>query len=289
MADKRARHTVRGYTVTVAAAIAILTHLSLIRAQSGPTGKPATYGAAVLKSNKDNDGQRRAGFQAGGRFIGVNVTVSMLIGAAFSTPDAMWPGFQVTGGPAWINTDGYDVQAKTDGNTPPEDQRLMLRNLLGDRFKLTTHIETRDLPTYSLVLVRTDARLGPQLHPSAGDCIYGNAANPSGLPHCEDRFGEARLKARRLSVAATTMDGLALQLQSRVGRKVVNRTGLPGTFDADLEFNYVTPPATALVDQSADGLSIFTALEDQLGLRLSADHGPVEMLVIDHIERPSED
>lgn len=137
-----------------------------------------------------------------------------------------------------------------------------------------------------MLLARADGRLGPQLRPSIGDCVYGGAANPNGLPRCEDRFGPARLKARRTSFANITLDVLSQRLASQVGRKIVNRTGLSGAFDVDVEFNYAVPPLTAVPDQAPDGISLFAAMEDQLGLRLVSDRGPVEILVIDHAEHP---
>jgi uncharacterized protein (TIGR03435 family) len=267
----------------------LLAAFSPSAAQSPAPDQAPAFEAAMVKPNVANDGNRRAGFQPGGRFVGINVSLGMLIGAAFSTPDAMLPGFQITGGPAWINTDGFDIEAKADGATPPEQLRLMLRTLLQNRFKLQAHVETRQLPIYALVTARPDGRLGPQLRPSPGDCIYGAAANPAGLPRCEERFGPARMKARRFNVAAVTMDAVAARLSSLVARKVINRTKLPGTFDVDVEFSYVTPPLGTPGDQAPDGVSLFTALTEQLGLKLDADRGPVEMLVVDAAERPISD
>jgi len=166
--------------------------------------------------------------------------------------------FQILGGPKWLGSDQYDVVAKPDGDASSERILAMARGLLAERFRLALHRESKEMPVFALV----SAKGGPRLRPSAGQ-------GP------EIRGGRGRLIARHV-----TMGILAAQLADRaLGRPVLDRTGIAGEFDVDLEW---TP------DESMDiGPSIFTALQEQLGLRLEALKGVVEVLVIDHAERPS--
>jgi uncharacterized protein (TIGR03435 family) len=156
----------------------------------------------------------------------------------------------------------------------------MVRRLLADRFKLAMHTDTRDLPIYALVIAKSDGRPGPRLKPSI--CVSGNnnAPAPGGGPPCGNSGGPGAIVS-----GGNTMDGLANRL-GRVpdlGRPVVNRTGLNGKFDYEIQF---TPDQAGLA--APDAISIFTALQEQLGLKLQPQRGPVEIFVIDHVEMPSE-
>ena len=179
--------------------------------------------------------------------------------------------------------------------------QLMMRALLVERFKLAVHRETRQIPVYALVVARRDGRLGPELRRSDVDCAASAAAArrgvaPSSNPpamreetHCAMAVG-----AGNLILGGRSVFQLANTLSNLVGRPVVDRTGLTGVFDITLTW---TPdqvpqgPSTALEPPAVDpnGPSIFTALQEQLGLKLDSQKGPVDVLVIDRAEHPVED
>ena len=160
----------------------------------------------------------------------------------------------------------------------------MLRSLLEDRFRLSAHRETRDLPIYALVLARADGRLGPRLRQTTSDyCAKrfeaagkgGDTPAPPGSPVCGISGS-----GNELTAGAFPINEFARFLAGRSGRIVVDRTGLTGVWDFDLKWS---PPNAPNPDP--DRPSIFTALQEQLGLRLDATTGPVEVLVIDRLER----
>ena len=162
----------------------------------------------------------------------------------------------------------------------------MLRSLLEDRFRLSAHRETRDLPIYALVLARADGRLGPQLRQTTSDyCARllaaagkaGDTPVPPGGPVCGMRPGGT---GNEITAGAMPMNEFARFLNVNVGRTVVDRTGLTGVWDFDLKWSAPNAPTP-----DPDRPSIFTALQEQLGLRLDAATGPVEVLVIDRVER----
>ena len=166
----------------------------------------------------------------------------------------------------------------------------MLRSLLEDRFRLSAHRETRDLPIYALVRARADGRLGPRLRQTTSDyCAKlreaagkpGDTPIPTGSPVCGFRPAG---NGNEITAGALPMNELARFLNILAGRTVVDRTGLTGVWDFDLKWSLPNAP-----NADTDGPSIFTALQEQLGLRLDATTGPVEVLVIDRVERPIPD
>jgi uncharacterized protein (TIGR03435 family) len=148
----------------------------------------------------------------------------------------------------------------------------MLRTLLAERCKLVAHFETREQQVFSLTLLRGDGRLGLQLKPSAPA-----SGSSSGFPSTSVGNGTARINGRRVS-----MDTLAIMLSSVFNQRVINRTNLTGEFEIDLRF---TPDSSLAA--APEFPSIFTAVQEQLGLKLEASRGPVEVLVIDSVERPT--
>ena len=256
---------------------------SRIIAQSQPIeGNGLAFAAASIKSNKSGAQGGSSRMQPGGRYSGTNVTLRRVVNAAYSPLLA----FQIVGGPGWMDSDRFDIEAKADGNLPPDQVRLMLRTLLADRFKLRVHRETRELASYALVTARTDGRFGPKLSRSTVDCPAGGNNEALGAtppqrgqtPACAFIVGDGVLNGKGI-----TMQGLAAEL-SLVGRVVLDRTALEGTFDVALEWS----PDTGAARTPADGSSIFTALQEQLGLKLEAIRAPSEVLVIDSAQRPSE-
>jgi uncharacterized protein (TIGR03435 family) len=179
--------------------------------------------------------------------------------------------------------------------------QLMVQALLADRFKLVVHRETREMPTYALVLAREDERLGPQLKVSTVDCSPGARRGlppppppgPNERPPCGMRMAPGSIMS-----GGTALSQLATTLSNSVGRMVVDKTGLTDRFDIDLKW---TPDGMAAggglgipggapppVPVDTSGPSIFAALQEQLGLKLESERGPVEVLVIDSVEHPTE-
>jgi uncharacterized protein (TIGR03435 family) len=174
----------------------------------------------------------------------------------------------------------------------------MLQNLLADRFGLVYHRDARELPLYELVIARKDGKLGPHLVPSNVDCAawlaekrpQTGAGGPSPFP---PRMRPAcTIVASRsfISGGTRTISQLAPILQALVGRPVVDKTGLAGTFNMDMQWSPTDLATAAGVTTAADtGLSIFTALQEHLGLKLEPSRGPFDVVVIDAIRRPSPD
>jgi uncharacterized protein (TIGR03435 family) len=207
----------------------------------------------------------------GGRFTATNVTLRLLIGVG-------WPQ-RVSGGPPWIVTDGYDVSAVApEPNISPDDFSLMMQNLLKDRFALRVHTETHEARVYVLLPAKTGLKL-PDAKPQP--CLHGlkpRAADP--------QIGCAGMgvTAESITNEKVSMEWFATVLAGVLGRPVLDRTGFAGSFKVNLEFAPIAPGG----DTGNTKPSIFTALEEQLGLRLESQKGPEEVLVIDHVERPSE-
>ncbi|HEV3311471.1 MAG TPA: M56 and DUF3738 domain-containing protein [Chloroflexota bacterium] len=239
-------------------------------------GKPA-FDVASVKRNMDPDGPHLFQALPGGRVNLINQTVRELIYSAYQTQD-----YRIIGGPGWLQSDRFDIVAKAERDAPPPQMLLMVRTLLADRFKLTMRRETRELPIYRLVMARGDGKPGPQLRPSTCDPGAANSPDSRGATPCVNRGGGGSIVS-----TGATMDTLANRLGRLppIGRPVVNQTGLTGRFDLELNF---TPDQSGSVP-AADAISIFTALPEQLGLKLESTKGPVDVLVIDHVEKPTED
>ena len=278
--------------VTLVVVLALLfPAVSLLPAQ-GPV-RPS-FEVASVKPNKSDRGSPVLG-QSGGNFTATKVSIRELIRVAYGTAGPLEES-HVIGGPNWTEADRFDVLAKIPSNAPPQLVALMLRSLLAERFQLVVHTEPRDLPIYALVLARADGRLGPRLR-RVQDCGPGAAANaePS-LPKAERCGGEGRsghiaFGGVPLSMALVT-NGAMLR---EVRRSILDRTRLTGAFEGTLDWSptELSQSATQLDAFTSTalpaGASIFTALQEQLGLKLEPARGPVDVLVIDHVERPTPD
>lgn len=229
----------------------------------------------------------------GGRISAVNVTLKMVIARAYGLQ-----GYQLSGGPGWADTVRYNIEAKPD--MPVENEwKEMLQNLLIDRFQLAFHRETKELPVYALVLARKDGKLGPGMVESKeGGCAERDPSKPMGppgpgqLPYCGNVLGGAG----QLTGTAANIGDVAVMLSLSVGRKVIDKTGLTGKYDITLKYTPGedqrsmmvapgAPPPPAPADTS--GPSLFTGLQEQLGLKLESQRRPVEIFVIDSAEKPS--
>jgi uncharacterized protein (TIGR03435 family) len=216
---------------------------------------------------------------------------------------------EISGAPDWLNSDRYDIEAKMDSSTADGLRKLnenerraerqrMLQALLADRFKLTVHRETKELPVYELVV----AKGGPKFHEAKPGDTYPNGMK---LP---DGHGRARLMF--MGMGELTAQGLPLaplvrELSLQLGRTVIDKTGLTGEYDFSLKWTSdVTvgafgerlssrgtegsqPGTGGTSEPETSGPSIFTAIQDQLGLKLESQKGPVAILVIDRVEKPS--
>jgi len=247
------------------------------------------------------------GYRPGGGIVAQNTSLLMLIQFAYANHDAPhWlplPASQVVGGPSWMGTSAYDIEAKPAAETDPAHSWLMLQSLLAGRFKLALHTETRELPTYDLTVAASGPKLpaakeagcvsfppgtAPHAVPGKVDCGYVSG------PISGSTTGQFRIEGRKVHVS-----DLVRELSSILGRPVLDKTGYTAEFDLRLNF----APSDALMGMPGFGgpgnpggsranaslPDIFAALEGQLGLKLVPDKGPVAVLVIDHAERPAAD
>jgi uncharacterized protein (TIGR03435 family) len=205
--------------------------------------------------------------------------------------------------PDWVKTEKFDIQARATGNPGKDDMRLMMRALLAERFKLTVHNETRDVPVFAWVLARP-GKTGPKLNPheETPPCETNAAPaaapqnTPAGLPVlCNGIFGMPPSAPGRQRIAArnVTLSFLAdaLSAGANLGRPMVNKTGLDGKFDFSLEWTPelqgAAPPGIDL-QLDTSGPTIQQALQDQFGIKLQPDKAPMNVVVLDHVEHPSE-
>ncbi len=229
---------------------------------------------ASVKPNNAVDARGLSEYSPGGRFTATAITVASLIRTAYRIQ-----GYQLVGAPGWFSTKRYDISAKAD-ESPAPTQQTLLRALLKDQFNLVVHDETREMPVFALVLARSDGRPAPKLVKSDFDCAAYRAA-----PHPAPDAGApvlcgARSNTGSFSGKAVPISQLAASVGFFAGRSVIDKTGLAGGYDMDLTW---TPDEAA---GGADGPSLFTALQEQLGLKLIAERGPVSVLVVDRAAEP---
>jgi uncharacterized protein (TIGR03435 family) len=204
------------------------------------------------------------------------------------------PAREVVGLPDWAMTERYDVTVKPPAGSTREQRRQMWQTLLAERMKVVAHVEEREQDTFALVLARADGRLGPQLERSTLDCNPRPPASPPPPPQPTPTASDMRSRCGMMMGPTSIVSGgmtMAQFVQSLggiAGRLVNDRTGLEGFYAFTLTFSARTlkaSPDPALID---DAPEIFTALQEQLGLKLQPEDTMVPVLVIDHIERPSE-
>jgi uncharacterized protein (TIGR03435 family) len=292
--------------VILAVASALAVAVGPLRAQTtqiAPVQNAPAFDVVSIRENKSGDPRQAMRRQPGGRLNIVNLPLRTLIIDAFGLQPQ-----QLAGGPDWIDSARFDITAQASGELGVAEPgsvgpvNLMMQRMLAERFQLAVHTESRELPIYTLTLARSDGRLGPRIRTAAIDCQaamnnltkqeQGGGAppvppqRPDGGPGCGMRMGPGS----QLTAGGTSMAALARLLAVPVGRLVLDRTGLDGGFDFDLEFTAdpAAPAGAAGAPAGADAPSIFTALEEQLGLKLQAERAPVEVLLIDRVERPTE-
>jgi uncharacterized protein (TIGR03435 family) len=260
----------------------------------------------------------------GGRITGRNLPLKLLIRTAYDVNDN-----QIVGGPDWDMSDKFDIQAtaafSADPQTMSKELQAAIRALLADRFKLKFHVETRELSVSALVIARSDGRLGTDLKPSTSDCSKPNEEQVKQLESLTSGNQSAALavlKGEPVKCGVTprmpttptpgtlptigmhgdgqSMEVLVQMLKQLTGRLIVDKTGLTGLYDFDIQIDMqtmlaaasnlgVNVPVAATNLPPSDGPSLLTALQEQLGLKLDSQRGPVEVLVIDSVEKPTPD
>ena len=250
-----------------------------------------SFEVASVKPNKSGDQKSASFVQPGGRYTATNVTLRMLVRSAYGVHDT-----QIVGGPNWINTDRFDIAAKAADSMPStafrDQARLMLRPLLTERFKLVLHRETREIPVYGLVLARGDRTFGPQFRRSDDtDCDVTDKSLPTAAGVAEPRpplpCGAGFSWSGHIAGRLMELSMLVSSVSSWTDRVILDRTALTGTFDWDLQWTQA--PLAADIAAAPSGLSLFTAIQEQLGLKLEGQRGSVDVLVIDSASRPDPD
>jgi uncharacterized protein (TIGR03435 family) len=245
-----------------------------------------------VASIKPADPNSRAMFmrlQPGGRLSLSNMPLKEMIVFAYGIHP-----FQVTGGPSWIENTRFNVEAKADHTLQREEMTKMLQALLADRFQLVIRKETREMPVYALVVARKDGKLGPGLtEPKACEEIDPSKGPPPPDPNRRG-CGNMRMGMGQYTGIAMEIDMLQMPLSRMLQRTVINKTGLTGKYDLTLKWTPdeaqlgTLPPDLPRPTFDQAGPTIFTALQEQLGLKLESQKGPVEMYVIEKAEKPAE-
>lgn len=211
----------------------------------------------------------------GQRYLANNCPIKVMIMVAYRVK-----ADQIEGGPGWLDSEVYDMEAKAEKPSTSEELHVMLMNLLADRLQLKYHIEKKDMRMYALAVAAGGAKL------TAHDAA--NAGEPW-IDQAQQKFLHMKLTA-----TSSTMDYFAFRLASLMDRPVVDQTNLHGGYDFSLEYTRDLPaefPAGAKIngeDPDTTGPTLFEALKRQLGLELKPQRGPVDVIVIDHVEKPSE-
>lgn len=281
-----------------AAAVALAAGV-LVQGQELPLVREASFEAATIRPN--DSGRLTWNVTVSGRYAVTNVTMERFITAAFQLhPD------QVAGLPGWARTEGWDITARWDpqmGRAADNSSiwQLALRRLLAERAQLRFRREVQQRPVYALMRNRTDGPLGPNLKPAQIDCdalqprveAAARAGQPSPIPPATDTYFPCGLRSAGGANRTIRSGGVGLfefmqELSVLTGRTVVDRTALEGRWDFFLRF---TPPDRLVAGTATDPAfpDLFTAVREQLGLKLESAQGPVNMFVVERIERPAAD
>ena len=267
----------RAIVICGVVAVSWISSAVLSRAQSKASDGPH-FDVASIKLNADGDYHVYVGDNLGGRFSVTGMTFRLLMRYGYDVQD-----FQINGGPHWIGTDRWNVEAKAEGvvgRLSVEQQMRAIQALLADRFHLKAHFERKKLvPAYALVVERS----GPKFKDSTAEA-----------------GSEVQLGRGHISLKKARITALASQLTRQLGRQVVDKTNLAGEYDLALDWTPEAGESSAIpgqpgpppdVQSEGEDLkpSIFTALQGQLGLRLQATKAPLDVLIVDRVEKPSAD
>jgi uncharacterized protein (TIGR03435 family) len=247
-----------------------------------------SFEVATIKPAAPDAVGQRIGLVGPGRINIQNMTLVDLIRFAYG--EGLASNLEIRGGPAWVTKDHYNLEAQGSTGDTPVEYRTKLRVLLADRFGLKHHTDQKEVDIYALVFARSDKKLGPKVKEWDGTC--GERPVPPGngdpkMPRCSGLFSPTGLK-----MVGISMLGAADMLSAPptgIGRQVVDRTGLTGMYNMDLEFQFsFGPPGTTPAAADPQGPSIFTALQEQLGLKLESAKGKADVIVIDSADHPSD-
>jgi uncharacterized protein (TIGR03435 family) len=269
---------------------------SLLLFACGAHGQPAAprpeFEVASIKLNKSASFGAMLRPGPGGRFSATNIPLQLLVTFAYKIKD-----FQLSGAPPWLMSERYDIEAKAEGNPGFDGMLPMVQVLLEDRLQLKFHRETKEMQVYGLEVAKAG-----KLHPAQGECGPPPSSPPP--PPAPRKMptafcGGFMMFPGHLNGQKVTIEQLLDPLSRFTGQTVLDKTNLTGKYDINLEYTpeqgqFQAPPGGAppglppLPPIDPNGPSLFTALQEQLGLKLESQKGPVEIIVVDHIERPSE-
>ncbi len=281
-----------GKLLLVAAASLAVTSSAQTSVPQSPSSQPPAstsattlpvFEVAAIKLNQSGSGSSRSNTN-NGRFTATNVSLKSLMEyQAYGIP-----GNRILEGPKWLDSTRFDIEAKMDDSEADHlrtlahgprrlETQAMFQQLLADRFKLAVHWETRELPVYALIVAKKGPKLQPTKESSEGSGTTSHGSRSSSL------FTAKGVTLPELAEALTQ------ELSRELGRGIIDKTEIKGRYDLTLKW---TPDAGAATDSAAtsadSGPSIFTAVQEQLGLKLEPAKAPVQVLVIDHAEMPSE-
>jgi uncharacterized protein (TIGR03435 family) len=262
-----------------------------------PAEKKPSFEVATIKPSDPGQRGSQIGNQPGGRLVIRGVPVLGMMTFAYRVRD-----FQVTGGPGWMSTDRWDIEARAEeGSVPPpvypldpnkpNPMALRLQSLLEDRFQLKLHRETKELPIYELTVAKGGPKIKLNDDQSPFQMPERGAPPPPLQPGTMPRFS---MRTGRGSMEAVAMEirDVAQMFSNLLGRTVVDKTGLKGLYDVKMTWTpdqaLQGPPGADAPPIDPSGPSIFTAIQEQLGLKLDSAKGPVEVIVVDSVQRPSE-
>lgn len=276
----------------VALALMALTPFTVPAQVPAPEQTLSRFEVISVKASPSPDGPSRISGNNPGRFVATNTPLRFLILYAYQLLD-----HQLADAPAWTYDEGFDVIGTYPSGRKPTniEIRTMLQNVLAERFDLKLRKEERELRAYALVLARRDGRLGPQIHPSTVDCAAwiaekrprADMGGPSSVTPSGKRPACMVMATRSfLSGGTRTIEDLAGTLQSMVSTPVLDRTGLTGTYDIDLKWT-PTDLKAGETASSDEGPSLFSALQEQLGLRLVSQKEKFTVFVIGGVKHPT--
>jgi len=269
----------------------------------GQADEKLTFEVASVKPNSATNAPVGFRLLPSGQLVATNIAVRVMIGEAWGS-EAIQTSSQIVGGPSWIDADHYDINAKAsvgfndkDGLQNKQRVDAMLRALLADRFQVKVHLEERDTPIYALVFSNKEPRFGARFKPSTAKCYTREDPPPQNAPRDPARLCGIRGGNGNVTYVNITMQDIARSFANdpAVSRPVMDRTGLAGRYDLHLEFvpAFIDSPngdGSQVANANADsGSNLFTALIEQAGLKLQAERGRVQFIVIDHVERPTPD
>jgi uncharacterized protein (TIGR03435 family) len=252
-------------------------------AQTAPS-----FELVAIRENTSGASGGSTRIERGGRWIATNISLASLITIAHGLNN----DDRVLNAPEWTRRTRYDINAAGTPDITNADVPSAIRSLLRERFRLQAHVEQRELPTYNLTMLRPDGRLGPEMTPAGGHCrelaalratdpaaANAAAANaPASRVPCGIRHSNG---GTLIEAGGITAGDLAIVLSGPAGRPVIDKTGLAGLYDVQLHHSGPDPAA------ATDVVSVFTAVQEQLGLRLENGTAPLDVVVVDSVSRPT--